>query len=240
MTASEPQAYRETFDGDAGGWWGWWDNARGYRELEREPSLVGTRSPWWIDYNHAPPGAGYLHMLMGLNTRGPQGEAVREAGGPNRYIAGGFPVDLRDAELTLRLRGELVTRGASMVLLIQGSVDGVTTSWALTGQPFHVGEDWSEQRIRLVDDEAQWTALGSRRGREDMYAVRPLSRALANVDVNLLLILFPLSVEPMGPIAGDPHELRPERDYPVWRSRLPEGYVMVDEVEIRFAPEATG
>jgi hypothetical protein len=39
----------------------------------------------------------------------------------------------------------------------------------------------------------------------------------------------------MGTIAGDPHELRPERDYPVWRSRLPEGYVIVDDVTLRFA-----
>jgi hypothetical protein len=58
---------------------------------------------------------------------------------------------------------------------------------------------------------------------------------LANVDVNLLLIMFPLTIDPMGPIAGDPHELRPERDYPVWRGRLPEGYVILDEVTIRFA-----
>jgi hypothetical protein len=37
----------------------------------------------------------------------------------------------------------------------------------------------------------------------------------------------------MGPDVidqGDRHRLRPEKDYPVWRSRLPEGYVMLDEV----------
>jgi hypothetical protein len=39
----------------------------------------------------------------------------------------------------------------------------------------------------------------------------------------------------MGPLHGDPHRLRPERDYPVWRSRLPEGYLMLDEVRIEFA-----
>ncbi|MEY4178250.1 MAG: hypothetical protein RLY70_1824, partial [Planctomycetota bacterium] len=35
-----------------------------------------------------------------------------------------------------------------------------------------------------------------------------------------------------GPLPGDPDRLRPERDYPVWRSRLPEGYVMLDEVRL--------
>jgi hypothetical protein len=39
----------------------------------------------------------------------------------------------------------------------------------------------------------------------------------------------------MGPLDSDPHRLRPERDYPVWRSRLPEGYVYLDEVRIEFA-----
>jgi len=38
----------------------------------------------------------------------------------------------------------------------------------------------------------------------------------------------------MGSIEGDPHILRPEKDYPVWRGRLPEGYVMLDEIRIEF------
>ena len=227
--------YCETFDDDAGGWWGWWDNARGYRPLEHRGSSVTTRSPWWIDYNHAPPGAGYLHMLMGINTTGPEGEAVREASGQNRYVAGGFATDLRDAAFTLALRGELLERDAGMVLLVQGSVDGITSGWALTGQPFHVRPELTRQTIRLTPDEREWTALGSRRGREDMYGVQPLERVLADVNTNILLIMFPLTIEPMGPLDGDPHLLRPERDYPVWRRALPEGYIVVDEVELAFA-----
>jgi hypothetical protein len=63
----------------------------------------------------------------------------------------------------------------------------------------------------------------------------PLELVLRNVDVNVMLVMFPLDVAPMGPLEGDPHVLRPGRDYPVWRSRLPEGYVILDEVRIRFA-----
>jgi hypothetical protein len=133
------------------------------------------------------------------------------------------------------MRGELLGRGSDLVLLAQGTVDGITSGWALTGQPFEVSPVAETQTVRLEADEDQWTALGSRRGREDMYGVKPLEQVPANVDVNLLLIMFPLTIDPMGPIAGDPHELRPERDYPVWRGRLPEGYVVVDEVRIRFA-----
>ena len=235
MTDTPRAIYRETFDDGPGGWWGWWDNARSDRALERGSSTVTTRSPWWIDYNHAPPGAGYLHMLLGLNTTGPQGEAVREAADANRYIEGRFSTDLRDAAFTLALRGELLDRGADMVLLVQGTVDGITSGWALTGQPFHVRPELTRQTVRLAPDEGQWTALGSRRGREDMYGVKPLERVLGDVNTNLLLIMFPLTVEPMGPLDGDPHLLRPERDYPVWRRALPEGYIVIDEVELAFA-----
>jgi len=58
--------------------------------------------------------------------------------------------------------------------------------------------------------------------------------ALVNVDVNIMWVLFPLDVSPMGDIDGDPHLLRPERDYPVWRHKLPEGYVALDEIRIEF------
>jgi hypothetical protein len=62
----------------------------------------------------------------------------------------------------------------------------------------------------------------------------PLKTVLSDVNTNILLVLYPLKISPMGPIDDDPHHLRPERDYPVWRSELPEGYVMLDEVRIRF------
>ena len=67
-----------------------------------------------------------------------------------------------------------------------------------------------------------------------MYGIKPLEEVLSDVNVNIMLVLFPLDVAPMGAIDGDPHRLRPERDYPVWRHRLPEGYVTLDSVEISF------
>jgi len=54
----------------------------------------------------------------------------------------------------------------------------------------------------------------------------------------MLLILFPLTVVPMGPIKGDPHILRAGKDYPVWQSRLPEGYVRLDEVRLELEKNA--
>ena len=38
----------------------------------------------------------------------------------------------------------------------------------------------------------------------------------------------------MGPIEGDPHRLRPGRDYPIWPSSIAQGFVEVDSIRIDF------
>ena len=227
--------YVETFEEGPGGWYDWISNSRGSKPLEFGQAGVTSRSPWWIDYNHAPPGAGYLHMLASLGTCGPQTEVIKETGGFNRFIAGGFPTDFTGAKMTLRLRGELRKRDPEVVLLIQGVVERICSGWALVGQPIQVSEDWSEQTLTLAPDPAQWKPLGSRHDRTDTYGVKPLEQVLADVSTNIMLILFPLNVVPMGPIDGDPHLLRAGKDYPVWRSELPEGYITLGSVRILFA-----
>lgn len=227
--------YRETFDDGPGGWYGWASNAAGPKPLEVRESCAISRSPWWIDYNHAPPGAGYMHLPYILNTRGKAGEHHREVAGENRFIAGNYPADFRDARLTVRLKGELEAKGTHFLLLCQAVQGGLCSGWLLTGQPFHVTADWSEQTVTAVPDAAQWTCLGSRHDRADFYGRIPLETVLGEVNIDILLVLHPLEVVPMGPGKVDPHRQRPEKDYPVWRSRLPEGYVMLDEVRIEFA-----
>jgi hypothetical protein len=226
--------YSETFDDGPGGWYGWISNAAGPKPLDIRESCAVSRSPWWIDYNHAPPGAGYLHLLYMLNTRGRPGEHQREVEGQNHFAARPFPTDFAGARMALRLRGELEDRGAQLMLLCQAVQGGICSGWLLTGQPFQVTPEWSEQTVTLAPDPTQWTCLGSRHDRADYYGELPLEVVLGDVNADILLVLFPLSVSPMGPLAGDPHRLRPERDYPVWRSRLPEGYVLLDEVSITF------
>lgn len=227
--------YTETFDDGPGGWWGWESNAAGPRQLEWLPGQLTSRSPWWIDYNHAPPGAGYLHILFASYTRGALGEVYLDRGGRSGLIDQGTPLDYRGARVSLRCRGELQLRAAQMVFLAQATIDGLTSGWLCTGRPFDVTPDWSEPSVVLDPDPALWQCLGSRHDRTETYGTRPLERVLADVNVDILFILFPLDVVPMGPIDGEPHILRPERDYPVWRSRLPEGYVTLDRLQIDFA-----
>jgi hypothetical protein len=88
----------------------------------------------------------------------------------------------------------------------------VCSGWLLTGQPFRVTPDWSEQTVSVVPDESQWICLGSRHDRTEYYGRIGLADVLSDENTNILLVLFPLNV------------VRPEKDYPVWRGRLPEGY----------------
>src|SRR5437667_365484 len=103
--------YLEEFDNGPAGWWGWSGNSTGLKALEVGNSSVISRSPWWIDYNHAPPGAGYLHMVFCLCTKGPFGESMKEVAGENGFVKASKPRNFTDARLTFRLKGELETPG---------------------------------------------------------------------------------------------------------------------------------
>lgn len=230
----DSKVYEETFDEGSGGWFGWGSNSIGPKTLEVRDGYFLSRSPWWIDYNHAPPGAGYLNLVAMMLTRGPFGEHQREVQGENGFVAGHYGPDFTNARVTLRLKGELLERGASLCLLVQSIQEGICSGWMLTGQPFKVTSEWTEQTVTAVPDPAQWTTLGSRHDRTDFYGVIDLEKVLSNVNTNILLVLFPLEISPMGPIPGEMHLLRPEKDYPVWRSKLPEGYLQIDTVRIEF------
>ncbi len=227
--------YIETFDEGPGGWFGTINNYSGPYRLPVKDGAVCCRGQWWVDYNHAPPGAGYMNLLMGLYLKGPLSEACKEMGGKNNYIKEGFPTDLRNAELTMHLRGSIDQKGTEMIFLIQGAHDGVCAGWLLTGQPIKFTEDWSEQTIRFINDPAYWTALGSRHDRTDTYGYAPLERVLADVNVNIYLVMYPVNVLPKGPINGDPHILRAGYDYPLWQTELPDGYLFIDTVKINFS-----
>lgn len=227
-------SYIETFDDGPGGWHTQQDNFTQYRRLEDQPGLLTSRSPWFVDYNHAPPGGGYLHLLFCLLTKGPFGEAAMEIGGRNRFWEDGCPRDFTNAKLTLRLKGELELRGAQFCFWAQADANDTIANWCYTAEPIRVTREWSEQSITIVPDEKRWTFMGSRHNRTDSYGYAPLEQVLSDVNIDIILVLFPLNVVPMGPIDGDMHQLRPVVDYPIWHSKLPEGYVTLDTIRIDF------
>lgn len=231
--------YQENFRDGPGGWFGFKGNFEGVVPLEREGEAVASYGPWWIDYNHAPPaGGGYLSLLFGLNTRGPLNDVMCEYGGPNPFVENNLPADFTGAEITVRLRGELELNGANLALLIQGSRDGICSGWVLTGQPLTITPDWAEHTLRLEPEAEQWTSLGTRPDRAETYGELPLAEVLADVNVNIYFVLFPLDVRPKGKINGDPGTLRAGRDYRVWQQHLPDGYVLMDSIRIQLSDHA--
>ena len=227
-------SYVEDFDDGPGGWMRVIDNHSPIGALPVRDGVVRCQGPWWVDYNHAPPGGGYLQLLMCLITKGAAGESTREAAGENRFVKGGYPTDFTDARISLRLRGEMEAAGTRLSVLLQGSVDGLCSGWVLTGQTFEITEDWSEQTVTCTPLASQWTSIGSRHDRTDTYGEKPLAAVLADVNVNMHLIMFPVQPRPMGRIDGDPHLLRAGRDYPIWPSSIAQGYVEIDRIAIGF------
>jgi len=235
------RTYLETFDDGPGGWVGWIGGGGGQVALDCHDSAVTTRSPWGVDINHAPPGAGYLHLLYVLLTQPMDVYRCRRArfdplAGPNRFVLEGYPRDFTNARFHLRVRGQADLKGSQLVLLIQSDLPGVRTNHILLAQPVRVTPEWSEQTLVLEPDDRQWLPMGVRRTGADSssYGNGPIAPSLARVNVNLMLVLFPLEVVPAGPIPGDPHELRAGKDYPIDTSRLPSGWVSLDEVRIDF------
>lgn len=228
--------YEEDFNDGPGGWVKTVDNFSPPAALPIRNGVLHCEGPWWVDYNHAPPGGGYLQLLMCLYTRGGRGEAFTEAGGVNRFEAGRYPTDFTNARITVRLAGEVEPADAAVHLLIQGTHDGRCSGWVLTGQPIPITPAMTDVTITALPDPAQWTSLGARHDRGETYAERPLKTVLADVNCNVYLVFFPVRPRPMGPIAGDPHRLRAGRDYPVWPSSITQGYVDIDSISIDFDP----
>ena len=224
--------YVETFDRGPGGWFGW--DQSGFHAFELHDGAVVSHSPWWVDYNHAPPGAGYLHIVFGLHTK--DGELARKVAGENRFVAGKYPTDFTNARITVRIKGDLDSRGAQLVLLAQAETQPgrPRINSVLIAQPIRVTPEWSEQTITCVPDNGQWTCLGSRHSAMDNFGWGPIAPVLKDLNLDILFVLFPLKIVPTVPVEGDMHLRRAGRDYLLDLSRLPSGHVMLDEVRIEF------
>lgn len=241
--------YTETFDDGPGGW-----VADLRSPLPVWDGVAYCYSPWSVDANHAPPGAGYLHLLMYLPTHG---EAPVHPGAGqqkrNRFVEGGYGTDLTNAKLTVRLRGTTDLAGplcndhtpepqpglcgAQLLLLVQAKVEGppkTTPNFILTGQPFNITPEWSEQTVQLAPDPDDWTCLGTRHDRADVYGYGDISEVLRDVNVDIIFVLFPLKISPLGKVE-DLHRQWAARDYKVDMQYLPKGLVMFDTVEIEYA-----
>ena len=230
-----PRTYIETFDDGPGGWIAWLGQNQPAPAELTNGALV-SRSPWGIDSNHAPPGGGYLHLLFILFTApqpdpGPLYGPLMQG---NRFIAGGYPRDFRNARVTARLKGQVHLKGAELRLHCQSRVGDKAINFVLSSQPFTVTPEWSEQTITLVPDPDQWLCLGARHDMATAYGYGEIENVLRDVNVDIILLLHPLQVVPLTAEEHGPHHRRPEGDYPVDRAYLPTGHIMMDEIRIEF------
>lgn len=235
------RTYFETFDNGHAGWLGWKAGGGGPLKLDIIHGAMVARSPWGVDFNHAPPGAGYLHLLYVLMTGQTDIPRFVDLVGPNRFIADSYPRDFTNAKFTFRLRGDVDLKGSKLVLLAQADepVPGVRSNHVLSGQPIRVTKEWSEQSITLVPDDRQWTPMGVRKVGADCatYGNCSIVPALKNVNVDLIVCLFPLDIAPAPgtpPLSAGLHDLRAGKDYPVDTSRLPSGEIHLDSVRIEW------
>ena len=236
MQRSRGRTYLETFDDGPGGWYA----DRRYA-LPVWDGVAYCHGPWFLDANHAPPGAGYLHLVMWLYTHrrwlapNPRRSLPYTS---NRFLEQGHTTDFRNARLTVRLRGRIDLKGAQLLLLVHSENDGKNVNLVLDGQPFQITPDWSEQSVTLAPESAQWTCLGGRHDMLDTRVCADAAEVLADVNANIIFVLFPLEVVPLCADVRHPHELRAGVDYPVDPSHLPQGLLMFDTVKIEFAGES--
>ena len=195
-TVSDRNFYLETFDNGPGGWY-----RDRYYSMPVWDGAAYSYSPWWLDANHAPPGAGYLHMVMWMYTdkrrynTGSSYEAKLPYKG-NRFAEENFSRNLTDAKLTVRVRGDVDMKGAQLLFLAQAQTAKTTANMLLTGQPFHVTREWTEQSVTLRPDPAQWTCLGARHDMAADYGCDDIGKVLADVNLDMIFALFPVKPTP--------------------------------------------
>ena len=232
------KAYRHRFCDGPGGWLGWESNAAGAKALVIENGAAISASPWWIDYNHAPPGGGYLSLLFALHTtHGPHfPKQYKDLGGSNTFVNDEFPLDFSNARFTVEVRGDLTLRGSRLVLLAQAKVGDRYQNHILASQPIAVHREWSRTTLNLTTDESQWISLGSRHDRTATYGHGNVRDVLCHLNSDIILVLHPIDVRPLS-LQSEPHRLRAGEDYPVDPDYLPYGCVFLREVAIEFSAQ---
>ena len=228
------RTYIETFDNGHGGWY-----ADRYYALPVWDGVAYCHGPWWTDANHAPPGAGYLQCLMWLYTDKKRYQQDTEYTRHlpyrcSRFAEEGWSRNLTNAKVTVRLRGDGDFKGAQLLLDVQATTDKTTANFVLTGQPFEITREWSEQTVTLAPDPKQWTSLGARHDMQNEYVYGDLAKVLADVNLDVIFLLFPIKVVPACGGIKDINIPRAVKDYPLDQQYLPKGLVMFDTVKIEY------
>ncbi len=222
--------YVASFDESADGWL-----ADRRSPVKVHDGVAESASPWFLAYWHAPPGAGYLHLVLWMHTHERRVFEYYPGYEGNSFIERSQSRDFTNAKLSIRVRGDIDLKGTPLVLLLQSEVaqTAVRSNYALSGHPFQITSQWQEHSVTLSPDESLWTCMGARHDRPD-YGCSRIADVLRDVNVDIIFVLFALTVVPLDDVA-DPHFLRPRLDYAVDETLLPQGTIMFDWVKLEYA-----
>lgn len=207
---------------------------------ENGNTFLASIGPWWIDPNHAPPGAGYLSLIAFAHHGSwgyyfsPDGSyrVDRHSGGPplNKKtalgqfaypapIGGTSPLDLRDGRLSFKIRSHAnLPDGVALHLWVQ-TVDASTGKFVnyLLKQSIQTNGVWQHHTLVLSSNDDDWICLSSNANRTASYGCSAtIAEALRHFDVDLGFVLF------LG--KNKPEPLTGEYDF--------------DEISIKLAPGA--
>lgn len=167
-----------------------------------ENGMMILQSPWWLDNNHAPPGAGFLNLL-----------AYTYMGKPERPADPSSALDLTNGLFVASLQtDDLNLRGSQVLFWFQVlSPNGKSTNYALSGSPV-LGNSTVPQSgeiyLNLPTDPKMWQCLGSSTSSQDSYDCSvPFEDAIKNVNNDYGLIIMPTvgdpdpNLQPSGKIA---------------------------------------
>ena len=69
---------------------------------------------------------------------------------------------------------------------------------------------------------------------QDEYGCDDIDEVLADVNLDIIFILFPVKVVPAGVDIEDVNVPRAVKDYPVDQQYLPKGLIMFDKIKIEY------
>ena len=175
-----------------------WTSWLGLQACTVDAPIEGERmvlqSPWWLDPNHAPPGAGYLSLLTWVYLDGPPGSSTHGVGA----------IDLRDATLRIAIRAQdLDLKGSHLHFWFQTAMpDGRFANFVYTRAPIDAlfvpgGNALELIELDLSSDPQAWTCLGAASDRVDTYGCTNIGDALHAVNNDFGFILFPVSGSPL-------------------------------------------
>lgn len=221
--------FHEDWQGGGTAGWGGGMSQRDMRAVsdpQTGEGFIRITEPTADDPNHVD-GVGTLHLSKFIYS----GLVVPRRGG-SAYLGGGEP-DFRDAEVSLRLRGQdFKPNGAELLWWTQRMIDASVqftdqwecTNWAYTGVTLTdalASGKWEKVSYRLENNSELWSYAGNNLAQEraERYVYAPLDRSLGNINADFfhLLCFVDPAHSPTGSIDFDEITLR-YRNYSLLRA----------------------